>query len=122
MALSIAYWGNEQNMAEGNPLLALERDEKVVTPPVLWIQGTNDLIHDYRDPDSGFPGTEAQRFVESYHRVGAEIGLEYYDAPLHFTTEHPMMPQSMAAMQRVKAFVHEQMPVKGGAYAATDAA
>ena len=111
MALSMAYWTNEQNMTEGNPMLALERGEKVLTPPALWIQGTNDLIHDYRDPDSGFPGTEAQRFVANYRRAGGEIALEYYDAPLHFTTEHPTMPQSIAAMQRVVAFVHEQMPV-----------
>ena len=102
---------NEQNMIEGNPMLALERGEKVVALPALWIQSTNDLIHDYRDPDSGFPGTEAARFVANYRRAGGEIALEYYDAPLHFTTEHPTMPQSIAAMQRVVAFVHEQMPV-----------
>jgi acetyl esterase/lipase len=111
MALSMAYWANEQNMIEGNPLQALERGEQVVMPPALWIQGTNDLIHDYRDPDSGFPGTEAQRFVANYRRAGGEIALEYYDAPLHFTTEHPTMPQSIAAMKRVVAFIQKQIPV-----------
>ena len=111
MALSMAYWTNEQNMIEGNPLLALERGEKVVMPPALWIQGTNDVIHDYRDPESGFPGTEAERFVASYRRAGGEIALEYYDAPLHFTTEHPTMPQSIAAMQRVVVFIRERMLV-----------
>ena len=34
-----AYWRNEANMAEGNPMLALERDEKVATPPAIWFQG-----------------------------------------------------------------------------------
>ena len=107
-----AYWRSEANMAEGNPMLALERGEKVATPPALWIQSTNDLIHDYHDPESDFPGSEAQRFVRNYRKAGGEIVLEYYDAPLHFTTEHPTMPQSIAAMARVVAFVHEQMPVK----------
>ena len=112
MALSMAYWQTEAAMSEGSPLLALERGETVATPPALWIQGANDLIHDYRDPDSGFPGSEAARFVERYRRAGGEIALEYYAAPLHFTTEHPALPQSIAAMARVVAFVREKIPVK----------
>ena len=51
MKLSMAYWANEENMAEGSPLLAIKRGEKVVMPPALWIQTKNDLIHDYRDPE-----------------------------------------------------------------------
>jgi acetyl esterase len=30
-----AYWRNEANMAEGNPMLALERDEKVVALEIV---------------------------------------------------------------------------------------
>ena len=30
-----SYWRSEAAMAEGNPVLALERGEKVVTPPAL---------------------------------------------------------------------------------------
>jgi acetyl esterase/lipase len=76
-------------------------------PPSLWIQGTNDLIHDYEDPDSGFEGTEARRFVDLYRKAGGNIDLEYYDAPLHFTTDHPDLPQSIAAMKSVVRFVHQ---------------
>jgi acetyl esterase/lipase len=112
MRLSLAYWMNEENMAEGSPLLALERGEKVEMPPAIWIQAKNDLIHDYRDPNSGFDGSEAQRFVDRYRRAGGEIELFYYDAPLHFTSEHPEMPQSIDAMQRVNQFIHRQMPVR----------
>ena len=46
MRLSMAYWCNEASMREASPLLALERGEPVAMPPALWIQGTNDLIHD----------------------------------------------------------------------------
>jgi acetyl esterase len=31
-----SYWQREPNMAEGNPMLALERGEKVLTPPAIW--------------------------------------------------------------------------------------
>lgn len=111
MRLSMAYWGNEETMAEGSPLLALLRKEEVRTPPALWIQSRNDLIHDYRDPYSGFNGTEAARFVSLYRQAGGAIELAYYDAPLHFTTEHPQMSQSAAALALAAAFTRRHIPV-----------
>jgi len=48
------YWHTEAEMAEGNPMLILERGEKVVMPPAIWVQGRPDEVHDYHDPDGGF--------------------------------------------------------------------
>jgi len=78
-----AYWQSEANMAEGNPLLALERGEKVLTPPAVWFQGRGDLMHDYKDEESNFPGNEPQRFVAAYKKAGGEIALEYIDMERH---------------------------------------
>jgi hypothetical protein len=39
-------------------LLALERGEKVETPPAVWFQGRGDVLHDYKDADASFPGSE----------------------------------------------------------------
>src|SRR3982751_6311229 len=58
-----AYWQSEANMAEGNPVLVLERGEKAQTPPAVWYQGHGDMMHDYKDVESDFPGNEPQRFV-----------------------------------------------------------
>ena len=58
-------------MAEGSPLLAIKRGEKVAMPPAIWIQTKGDLIHDYTDPNSGFNGSEAQRFADMYRRPAA---------------------------------------------------
>ena len=44
------YWHTEAEMAEGNPMLILEKGEKVVMPPALWLQGRPDEVHDYHDP------------------------------------------------------------------------
>src|SRR5262249_61034670 len=55
------YWKTEATMTEGNPLLLLERGEKVPMPPALWIQGKPDIVHDYHDDDSNFPGNEPER-------------------------------------------------------------
>ena len=73
------YWGGERAMAEGNPMLALERGESVETPPAFWLQGRPDQVHDYRDPDGGFDGNEPERFAANYRRAGGEIDLHYVD-------------------------------------------
>ncbi len=69
------YWKTEANMTEGNPMLALERGEKVKTPPALWLQGRPDPVHDYRDPEAPIPGNEPERFAANYRRAGGEIEL-----------------------------------------------
>lgn len=105
------FWANEANMAEGNPVLALERGETLATPPALWLQTRNDTLHDYRDPESKFPGNEPQRFVADYHDAGGEIELTYYDAPARFTSVQPTSPQSLQAFAELAAFFHKHMPV-----------
>jgi acetyl esterase/lipase len=74
-----SYWRSEANMAEGSPLLALDRGEKVMTPPAVWYQPRGDQLHDYKDIESNFPGNEPQRFVAAYRKAGGEISLEYID-------------------------------------------
>ena len=73
------YWKTEANMIEGNPTLILERGEKVVMPPAIWIQGRPDEVHDYHDPDGGFPGNEPERFVSNYRKAGGDIEITYFD-------------------------------------------
>jgi acetyl esterase len=73
------YWKTEANMAEGNPMLILERGERVVLPPALWVQGRPDEVHDYHDPDSSFPGNEPERFVSNYRKAGGDIEIVYVD-------------------------------------------
>jgi hypothetical protein len=74
-----SYWRTEANMAEGNPMLALERGEKLLTPPAVWYQSRGDAMHDYKDPESTFDGNEPQRFVANYRKAGGPIALEYID-------------------------------------------
>jgi acetyl esterase/lipase len=73
------YWKTEAAMAEGNPVLILERGEKVLTPPAIWIQGRPDIVHDYRDPDSPIPANEPERFTANYRKAGGDIELRYVD-------------------------------------------
>jgi acetyl esterase len=74
-----SYWRSEAAMAEGNPLLALERGEKLLTPPAIWFQARGDMMHDYKDVESNFDGNEPQRFCADYRKAGGSIALEYID-------------------------------------------
>jgi acetyl esterase/lipase len=73
------YWGTEEAMAEGNPMLALERSEAVLTPPAIWIQGEPDPIHDYRDPEGTVDLNEPERFAKDYRDAGGDIEVVYID-------------------------------------------
>jgi len=73
------YWKTEAAMAEGNPMLILERGEKAAIPPALWVQGRPDIVHDYHDDDSSFPGNEPERFISNYRRAGGDIEILYVD-------------------------------------------
>ena len=99
-----AYWRSEANMAEGNPLLALERGEKVLTPPAIWFQGRGDILHDYKDPETDFPGNEPQRFVAAYRKAGGEITLEYIDMERH-AGHSPDLSKAGDMFARMAAFV-----------------
>lgn len=73
------YWGSEAAMSEGNPMLILEKGEKVLTPPTLWIQGQPDQTHDYRDPESPVELNEPLRFSHNYRKAGGYIETLYID-------------------------------------------
>ncbi len=112
LKLSMAYWQNEANMAEGSPLLAIKRGDKVAMLPAIWIQPKGDQMHDYRDPNSGFEGSEPQRFAAMYENAGGSIDLEYFDAPMAFTSSQPELPESIRALKRAVGFTKQHIPVK----------
>jgi acetyl esterase len=103
-----AYWRSEANMAEGSPLLALERGEDVETPPAVWFQGRGDMLHDYKDPESDFPGNEPQRFVAAYRKAGGQIDLEYIEMERH-AGHSPDLSQTGDMFARMAAFVQRHI-------------
>ena len=103
-----AYWQSEANMGEGNPTLALERGEKVQMPPAVWYQGRGDLMHDYKDAESDFPGNEPERFVAAYRRAGGEIELVYIEADRH-PGHSPDLSKTGDMFERMVGFVHSHV-------------
>src|SRR5262245_21003437 len=108
VARQIDYWQSEANMAEGSPMLILERGEKVQLPPAVWFQAHGDAMHDYKDVGSDFPGNEPQRFVAAYRKAGGAIALEYFKGGAH-PGSSPDLSQTGDMFERMVAFVHNHV-------------
>lgn len=98
----ISFWKNDEHMAEGNPVLMLERGEALSTPPALWLQGRPDPIHDYRDPEAPVELNEPERFAASYRKTGGTIEMLYIEQAGRTTA---------AAHDPIAAFFLREMPV-----------
>jgi acetyl esterase/lipase len=95
------YWGTEAAMAEGSPTLALERGERVETPPVVYIQGTRDQAH---------PRPDLDRFVTQYRKVGGQVDLELLEGEAEgYIGKKPASPAVERTISRIVEFVHKQL-------------
>ncbi len=96
-----AYWQSEQAMADGDPALALERGEAVQLPPVLYLQGTEDIAH---------PRPQLDRFVAAYRKAGGLVDLELFDGEGQgFIMRKAGSPASNRAIEMITEFVHKQI-------------
>lgn len=92
-----AYWGGEAEMAEGSPPLILERGEKVVLPPALIFQGTD---------DEWVPMAMTQAFVGAWRKAGGEAQLELLPGAKHsFFREDPNGPNGRKAIALTRDYV-----------------
>ena len=95
------YWKTEEAMAEGSPVRALERGERVDLPPVLYLQGTKDLAH---------PRPDLDRFVTEYRKAGGRVSLELYEGEGQaFITRNSSSPNASQAIDKIIEFVHKEI-------------
>ena len=95
------YWKTEEAMAEGNPVLALERGEPVELPPSLYLQGTRDVAH---------PRPDLDRFVTLYRKAGGRVDLELFEGEAEgFINKNPDGPAAKKALDTIIAFVHASL-------------
>ena len=95
------YWHGEASMAEGNPVLVLERGEPVQTPPVLYESLSKDGSH---------PRVSLDRFIAGYRKAGGRVDLQWFDDESgdSFITGNPTTPAAIAAIAKVIEFVHRE--------------
>jgi acetyl esterase len=96
-----AYWQTEAAMEEGAPARALEQGEKVELPPVLYLQGTEDVAH---------PRPHLDRFVAAYRKAGGVVDLELFEGEGQgFIMRKAGSPASNRALDLIVEFVHKQI-------------
>src|SRR5213594_1024798 len=96
-----AYWKTEAAMDEGCPARALEQGERAQLPPVLYLQGTEDLAH---------PRAQLDRFVAAYRKAGGVVDLELFDGEGQgFIMRKAGSPASNRAIDMIIEFVHKQI-------------
>lgn len=98
--LHTKYWGTEEAMEEGNPVGILERGEAAEMPPVLYVQGANDVVH---------PKVDLERFVANYRKRGGEVELALYEGEGEGFMRNPQSKAAPLAMQRIIEFVHGRL-------------
>jgi acetyl esterase/lipase len=93
-----AYWRTEAAMAEGSPLMILERGEAVRTPPMLCVQGADDIAH---------PRPQLEAFAARYRAAGGTIDIRLFDGQEQsFILQDPASPAAKQAMTEIIRFVH----------------
>jgi len=96
-----AYWVTEAAMDEGAPARALEQGEKVQLPPVLYLQGTEDIAH---------PRPHLDRFVAAYRKAGGVVDLELFEGEGQgFIMRKVGSPASDRALEMIIEFTHKQI-------------
>ena len=95
------YWGTEAAMAEGNPIVTVERGEAEATPPVLYLSLAKDGSH---------PRVSLERFVAAYRQAGGSVDLQFFDEQSgdSFMTGDPNTPGARAAIQAVIDFLKRE--------------
>ena len=98
---SDAYFGNTEAMKEGNPLLALERDDSIDLPAALIIQGTE---------DANLPLASADQFVKAYRNAKGKAEIEWFaDMPHNFALKAGA--ETDRAIKVMKAFIAGRLAI-----------
>ena len=93
------FFGSEEAQIEATPALVIERGEKVFLPPALVFQGTK---------DAWTTVALAERFATAYRGAGGNMDLLLLEgAPHTFVNEHPFDPNSIKAVEAMKAFIKQ---------------
>jgi acetyl esterase len=93
------YFDPWDSIFEGNPMLILERGEKVKLPPLLIMQGELD--------DNVIPAIQ-EKFAASYRKAGGACQLEIFPGCGHLWVGEPG-PQTDRAHEMVKSFIAREL-------------
>ena len=99
------YWNTEAAMAEGSPVLALERGDRVELPNVLYLKNASEPV----EARHTTPQALLDRFVNGYRKAGGQLEIELFEGEDydHIRT-HPDSQSALQAFQKIIAYIHRQ--------------
>jgi acetyl esterase len=93
------YWLSEEAMADGSPMLALERGDEVATPEMLYVQASGDRLH---------PRHCMDRFCVAYRKAGGRVEAVLVEGePYDLVRSAPESSEAKRAVRRIIDFIHE---------------
>ncbi|MFM9970908.1 MAG: alpha/beta hydrolase [Burkholderiales bacterium] len=96
----VSYWITEEAMAEGSPMLALDRGEKLTLPKILYLQNPADTLH---------PRHLMERFVANYKQAGGDLQLELFHGENYdVIRRQPDHPQSIEIIGKIVDYINGQ--------------
>jgi acetyl esterase len=109
VAYTEGYFRSEEVMREANPQRVVESGSgtRLALPPVLLIQGTEDM---------NLPPRMAERFAANYRAAGGEIQLELFPGQPHGFA-YREGPETARAIGLMKRFVEARLSAASGANA-----
>ena len=93
------YFDPWDSIFEGNPMLMLERGEKVTLPPLLIMQG---------ELDTNVPWQMQEKFGKLYRAAGGECQVEVFEGCEHQWINDPG-PQTTRSHEMLKTFIAQQL-------------
>jgi acetyl esterase/lipase len=97
------YWLSEDAMGEGSPLLALERDDNVEFPHILYIQNPADELH---------PRHLMEGFINAYRAKGGKLETHFFAGPKYdLPRSDPSSQGAKDAVAAAVAFIHRETGV-----------
>jgi acetyl esterase len=93
------YFDPWESIFEANPMLMLERGEKVTLPPLLIMQG---------EMDTNVPWQIQEKFGKLYRAAGGECQVEVFEGCEHQWINDPG-PQTTRAHEMLKGFIAQQL-------------
>jgi acetyl esterase/lipase len=95
------YWPNTDEMELANPARMVARGETIEMPPVVYVQGTDDVAH---------PAPLRDKFIKDYRAAGGRVELHLFKGVGEaFITTDPNSPQAHAAVAKIIDYVHREL-------------
>jgi len=92
------YWLNEEAMAEGSAVLALERGDAVALPHILYLQDPADPMH---------PAGLMEQFIRNFRARGGTLRQRLFKGTAYdLPRSAPDSPEAKAVIADIVAFIH----------------